>query len=98
MRKIKSVILGIVFSIVGIIIMGICVPQVRFVMTEMLNEIFLPIFNKFFLKDWIEKGLLFVVVALVLFGTTSLSKRRENKVWDIVEILVTIFGIAAMWK
>lgn len=57
---------------------------------------FWNIFSSSFVSDLLKELFLFFLVALGLFGTISLSRRREKRVWVIVSFIVAIFSLIGL--
>lgn len=74
------------------------VPAFRGVFTGILRYLFYPVFKELFAQDLLIDSILFLVLAIVLFGSLHLSRRQENKVWSAVGVVSSIIGFFLVFK
>lgn len=93
MRRIGNFIQGVIFVIVFCFACSIAIPQLRDPFFAILYITWEAV-KAFFLEDMVIKSILYIIIVAITTGTCfHLSKRKENKVWQIVGIVADIIGL-----
>lgn len=101
MTRIKNTILAVLFLAIFLVVSSLIVPQLREAFVGIIGVAWITI-KVFFLQDLIQdlikKVILYVVIATLITGSCiGISRRKENKIWIAVGLIVDIAGLIALF-
>lgn len=91
MRKIKAIFLSIIVLTITLFVAEIMLNAEGLTL-GFLNLLFIP-FKFLFVEDLVTNVVLFIVLALISFGSLSLSRRQERHIWNIVSIIAGLLTV-----
>lgn len=100
MNKLKSLAISLIVGAIGIVIGGILLQHLSG--EKGVAIAFISLFTQAFRFVGIDETMwtviIFVILAIIFFGSLYLSRRQENKLWYIASILAGIIGYLTLFK